>query len=174
METSAVSERRWTAVVAPLVMIVFGVVLAFTPLASVSSLGSVGNAGTAGKPVDCEEPGGGGGVVIIGGQAPLPDECEDQPSPTPTPGPTPTAPPATTAVPESTVAVETTVDPVPTPSAAPPPPSEQVAPQQPAAPRRNLPETGGGERSAVLMVVGLAFAVGGVALLLAGRRPARR
>lgn len=172
METSAVSERRWTAVVAPLVMIVFGVVLAFTPLASVSSLGSVGNAGTAGKPVDCEEPGG-GNLGNAGAALPLPDECEE-PTPTPTPGPTPTAPPATTAVPDSTVAVETTVDAVPTSSAAPPPPSEQVAPQQPAAPRRNLPETGGGERSAVLMVVGLAFAVGGVALLLAGRRPARR
>lgn len=201
MQAEVAATRRTTTVFGPILMIAFGVVLAMTPLASVSGLGTVGNAGSAGKQVDCIEVDdgehgnngddgdagtGGGGVVIVAAAGALPEPCEDDVT-----DPSSTLPAASSTsivtpvecdedgnalgdYPDEwcadwadEVAAETTAAAAPQ---LPTPPAPAPAQRQPS----RLPATGADGRSVTLTLTGLAFAAGGVALLIVGRRPARR
>ncbi|HSL59276.1 MAG TPA: LPXTG cell wall anchor domain-containing protein [Acidimicrobiales bacterium] len=154
MDTTTVRSWAGIGVLGPIAMIVFGLALTFTPLASVSSMGSVGTAGSAGVPGtgDDEPP-------IISG----PTTTTEAPTTTTEPPTTTTEAPTTTvAPPPTTEAPTTTVAPTTTTAAA-----------VQGADTAQLPATGPNETSTIVTVLGLAFVLGGAALLVVGRPRAR-
>jgi LPXTG-motif cell wall-anchored protein len=155
------STVRDIRVLGPVLMIVFGLVLAFTPAASVGVTGSVGNAGNAG--VHSKWPEDGGGQPPIE-QPPPESPPTEHPPIAPPPEPQPVEP-----VVEQVDEVAGEEVAVPTESDDDPMLAEQV--EAAPAEQASLPRTGS-DRATWLVAFGALLLVAGVAILATGHRSA--
>lgn len=162
METSA-RARTGIEVLGPIAMIVFGLALAFTPLASVSSAGSVGNAGAIGKPSTTDET---TTTTTVAQDTTTTSVANDTTSTSTTTSTTTAVDDGTTTTsvvtptPTTEVDVTTTI-------------ADAVAPVVTDPATSELPATGSSRSSLLVTGLGLAFVAGGIALLAFGRRPSR-
>ena len=166
--TTQVGETvRDIRVLGPALMIVFGLVLLFTPSASVGVTGSVGNSGNAGVHSKWPEDGGGSSPV---GEIPPPESPPTDPLPI---APPPEPQPVDEVVDEPVDQPVDQVDEAAGEEVAPTDDDLVLADQVEAAPaaQARLPRTGS-ERAAWLTAFGAVFLVAGVVILAAGHRSA--
>lgn len=155
MQHGTIGARAGIGVIGPLAMIVFGLALLFTPLASVSSTGSIGNAGAVGKPSSTT--------------AETTTTTVIETSTTVEATTSTVADTTTTAAPTSTIEeTTTTVEAVTTTTAG-----DAGAPTTIAgAGSVDLPATGPSTSSWFVTIIGVGFVVAGIVLLTSSRRRA--